>query len=65
MTNDPELSQLLKSIERDRKKHDKSIDVMEYINNNGVTLNEKNITPWDVAASDTFIEDSNSDSSPN
>jgi len=61
VANDPEISQLLKSIERDRKKHDKSTDVMEYLNSNNGIINEKNITPWNVADSDSFIEDSNSD----
>ncbi len=62
MANDPEISQLLKSIERDRIKHDKSNDVMEYLNGNTGTVNEKNITPWNVADTDSFIEDSNSES---
>ena len=62
MANDPEISQLLKSIERDRIKHDKSTDVMEYLNGNTSIINEKNITPWNVADTDSFIEDSNSES---
>jgi hypothetical protein len=62
VANDPEISQLLKSIERDRIKHDKSTDVMEYLNGNTGIVNEKNITPWNVADTDSFIEDSNSES---
>lgn len=34
---------------------------MEYLNNNG-TYNQKNVTPWEVAASDSFVEDSYSES---
>jgi hypothetical protein len=34
---------------------------MEYLNSNNGIINEKNITPWNVADSDSFIEDSNSD----
>jgi hypothetical protein len=65
VANDPEISQLLKSIERDRIKHDKSTDVMEYLNSNTGIINEKNITPWNVADGDSFIEDSNSESNHN
>jgi hypothetical protein len=62
VANDPEISQLLKSIERDRRNYDNSTDVMKYLNSNTGIINGKNITPWEVAASDSFIEDSNSES---
>ena len=35
---------------------------MEYLNGNTGISNEKNITPWNVADTDSFIEDSNSES---
>jgi hypothetical protein len=62
VTNDPDISQLIKSIERDRKKYDKSTDVMEYLNGDTGNINEKNITPWNIGDSDSLIEDSNSES---
>jgi len=51
VANDPDVSQLLKSIEKERIMHDKSTDmVIDHVFTSKGIYNHKIITPWEVSA---------------